>query len=248
MILGLDLDGTLLTEQETVSNANKIALQLAMANGIQPTIVTGRMWHHRVNTLTHELGIQVPVATLNGGVILSPEGTVLRSFPISKDDVGWLCTQAEQLGLNYYVCTLDRIIHAAEIKQSSSRETVINATFDAETPGQMLAFREQLERVNRFNLTWPDDHHVVVNAKGIHKATALEFISQGYGLTSDHVAAMGDGINDFEMLAWATYSFAMGNASTALKAIARETTLDFDDDGVANAIYQLVHLLATGNL
>lgn len=242
MILALDLDGTLLTEQETVSSANKTALKLAMANGIQPTIATGRMLHHKVDTLIHELGIHLPVATLNGGAIISPQGELLHSFPISKNDVDWLCTQAEHSGLDYWVCTLDRIIRGTEVKKSSTRETVINATFHAESSGQMLAFREKLENANRFNLTWPDDYHVVVNAKGINKATALELICREYGLTSDHVAAIGDGINDFEMLAWASYSFAMGNASQALKSVAKETTLNFDDDGVAIAVYRLIHL------
>lgn len=248
MILALDLDGTLLTEQETVSTTNIAALQFARANGIQPTIVTGRMWHHRVSTLTRELGIRLPVAALNGGVIFSPEGELLQSFPISADDVDWLCTKGELAGLDYAVCTIDRIVRGVETRQLQAAETVISATFHTTRPEQMLAFREELEQANRFNLTWPDDYHIVVNAKGINKATALEFLCEKYDLTSDHIAAIGDGINDFEMLAFASHSFAMGNALDALKSVAKETTSNCDEDGVARAVHRLVDFVTPGNL
>lgn len=243
MILALDLDGTLLTSDETVSSGNRAALQKAVENGILPTIVTGRIAHNKVQTLVRELDIGLPFATLNGGAILAPSGELMHVFPIPPEHVRWLFQLADADGLDYWVCTLERVVHKADLT-ASDVDQVINATFRAETPEVMARFRQQVEEANRYNLTWPDDSHIVANAKGVNKATALEIICAKYGLSAQNAAAVGDGINDFEMLAWTEYSFAMGNAIKALKGVARETTLDCNDDGVAIAVSRLLELLA----
>ena len=53
--------------------------------------------------------------------------------------------------------------------------------------------------------------------------------------------AIGDANNDLEMLAWAGLGVAMGNASSAVKAIAKDVTLSNQDNGVAHAIH--THIL-----
>ena len=46
-------------------------------------------------------------------------------------------------------------------------------------------------------------------------------------------AAFGDGLNDLEMLAWATYGVAMGDAVVEVQDAADEVTLTAHEDGVA---------------
>lgn len=52
--------------------------------------------------------------------------------------------------------------------------------------------------------------------------------------------ALGDSGNDVDMLKYAGWGVAMGNASGAVKATARLETLSNDADGVAEAIEKYV--------
>ncbi len=50
------------------------------------------------------------------------------------------------------------------------------------------------------------------------KASALQWLVDHLGFTSDHVWAFGDALNDHEMLEWAGVGHAMGNADPLTKS------------------------------
>ena len=54
------------------------------------------------------------------------------------------------------------------------------------------------------------------------------------------VLAFGDGLNDHEMLAWAGWGVAMGNAEPATQELADEVTASNDEDGVALVLERLL--------
>jgi hypothetical protein len=65
------------------------------------------------------------------------------------------------------------------------------------------------------------------------KAAAIEWLARQYGLTMADVVAVGDGINDLEMLAEAGFGVAMGNASERVRAEAEITIGHHMDEGLA---------------
>ena len=60
------------------------------------------------------------------------------------------------------------------------------------------------------------------------------------GVELSQVAALGDGLNDVEMLREAGLGIAMGNAPEAVKSAADWITGTNDEDGVAQAVRRLV--------
>lgn len=68
------------------------------------------------------------------------------------------------------------------------------------------------------------------------KGNALKGICNSMGITRDEVMSFGDAGNDCPMLEFATYSFAMANATDECKACAKFTALSNAEDGVAAAI------------
>ncbi len=68
---------------------------------------------------------------------------------------------------------------------------------------------------------------------GVSKASALEVLRVRLGVPEGRTAAFGDGLNDLEMLAWATYGVAMGDAVVEVQDAADEVTLTAHEDGVA---------------
>lgn len=71
------------------------------------------------------------------------------------------------------------------------------------------------------------------NLAGVNKGVGLKSLMDHLKVASDHVIAIGDNINDVEMLELVGISVAMGNASDAIKAKCRYVTEDCDHDGAA---------------
>ncbi len=72
-----------------------------------------------------------------------------------------------------------------------------------------------------------------INAEGVNKAVGLARWCQITGVLPGKTVGFGDSPNDKEFLSAVGYAVAMGNATSDIKAIAKEITADCDDDGVA---------------
>ena len=71
---------------------------------------------------------------------------------------------------------------------------------------------------------------------GISKATGVEEVARGWGISAADVVAFGDMANDIPMLKWAGHGVAMGNANPEVKVIADEVTATNAEDGVARVL------------
>ena len=78
---------------------------------------------------------------------------------------------------------------------------------------------------------------VDVNGAGCSKGTTLARWAASRGLTPDAVMAVGDNLNDVEMLDFAGTAILMGNAADAMKGRGYDVTGSNDEDGLAQAIY-----------
>jgi len=79
----------------------------------------------------------------------------------------------------------------------------------------------------------------VVNPK-VSKAKALAMVADRLGIAQAEVCAIGDNTNDEDMVRWAGFGVAMGNAPAALKSIAKHVTGTVDEAGVADVIERFV--------
>ena len=75
-----------------------------------------------------------------------------------------------------------------------------------------------------------------INGAGCSKGTTLARWAGTRGWTRDEVAAIGDNLNDVEMLDFAGTAFVMGNAADALKSRGYRLTGTHDAGGLADAV------------
>jgi len=68
---------------------------------------------------------------------------------------------------------------------------------------------------------------------GVSKASGLEIICARLGVDQADVLAVGDGLNDLEMLRWAGRGVAMGDSALPVQDAADDVTHTVEDDGVA---------------
>ena len=99
----------------------------------------------------------------------------------------------------------------------------------------------QREADGRYGVALTEYQHrdfslVDVVGAGVSKGSALEqwALAQGYG--SEDVMAVGDNLNDLEMLEFAGTAVVMGNAAPSLKSRGWAVTGDNDSAGLAAAI------------
>jgi hydroxymethylpyrimidine pyrophosphatase-like HAD family hydrolase len=69
-----------------------------------------------------------------------------------------------------------------------------------------------------------------------NKWSAIERLAGEFSISPGRVAAIGDEINDVEMIRGAGLGIAMGNAIPAVRDVASRTTLSNREDGVAHAV------------
>ncbi len=78
------------------------------------------------------------------------------------------------------------------------------------------------------------------SAAGIDKAYGLQRLAGHLGVAAAEVVALGDGLNDVDMLAWAGRGIAVANAEPELLAAADEVAPGCDEDGFASVLTRLV--------
>ncbi len=78
--------------------------------------------------------------------------------------------------------------------------------------------------------------------KTCSKACAVKFVMKYLGLSKEQSIAMGDSLNDFDMIEEAGIGVAMGNAVDEIKNVADMITESVDDAGVAVALERIFNL------
>jgi 5-amino-6-(5-phospho-D-ribitylamino)uracil phosphatase len=74
----------------------------------------------------------------------------------------------------------------------------------------------------------------------VSKWSGLSWLAAREGIAPERVAAIGDEINDLEMIQRSGLGVAMGNAAQAVRDAADQVTLSNDDAGVAHAIERIL--------
>jgi hydroxymethylpyrimidine pyrophosphatase-like HAD family hydrolase len=79
-----------------------------------------------------------------------------------------------------------------------------------------------------------------VNAAGCSKGSTLERWATARGFARDEVMAVGDNLNDVQMLEFAGTAVVMGNASEAVRAYGFTVTGSNDEGGLATAVRSML--------
>src|SRR5256886_5578724 len=100
---------------------------------------------------------------------------------------------------------------------------------------ELTAWMGDVARVTR-SLDWFVE---VVNPQ-VSKARALAIVADRLGVAQAEVCAIGDNLNDEDMLRWAGFGVALGHAPEALKAVAKHVTGTIGEAGLAPGIERFV--------
>jgi Cof subfamily protein (haloacid dehalogenase superfamily) len=259
-LVGLDIDGTILLPDETLSPGVAETVAEVRDAGYEVMLATGRSWSG-TRRYVEQLGLEADFAVCSNGAV------VMR-----RDGDGWERWMVEVFDPSPVLSLLrDRLPEARYMVELGSGQRLYTAVLDDWTldDGRQVDFDElAAQPVSRVVVVSPnhdeeDFHRLVAEAglnevsyaigwtawldiapKGIDKGTALERVRTELGVPGEKVFVAGDGRNDIGMFGWALAgggrAVAMGQAPDEVRAAAGEETGVVDDGGLAMALRTLL--------
>lgn len=103
-------------------------------------------------------------------------------------------------------------------------------------------FLEVVERMGlhkvSYNIGWTA--WLDIAPDGVNKGTGMEYVREQLGIAREHVLVMGDGRNDIDMFRWAAsgggVAIAMGQAPDEVREVSTDSTGTDHESGVATAL------------
>eukprot|EP00878_Enallax_costatus_P001202 GHUV01001344.1.p1 GENE.GHUV01001344.1~~GHUV01001344.1.p1 ORF type:complete len:351 (+),score=61.77 GHUV01001344.1:194-1246(+) len=261
-IIASDVDGTLLTSQQQLTEGVETAVRQAADAGVPLVVATGKARGPWVPDVLPRLGLELPGVFLQGLLIADKDGNILHSRCL-PDDVVLSCIQlAAKHDITLTAYCSDRIF-CKEIDEHTNRllwykEPTPEPVGDLEShllgriETQKLIFMAPQKVIDvvrplieaalagRATCTTALSGMLEVLPLGASKGAGVSWLLDYLGMDASGLMACGDGENDIEMLQLAAIGVAMGNAKREVVEVADYVVAKNDEDGVAQAIHDCV--------
>ena len=262
LLIVLDIDGTLILADESLSPGVVEAVEHAHRTGHEVMIATGRSWEGtrgilRVLKIAPEF-----VVCSNGAVVLrrlDADDLLYERFHIETFDPAEVLTQLREHlpdarylvelpdGSRLYTEYLEdwNLVHAKRVAfEELAAQPVCRIVVVAPDQGE----QDFVDLVSRIGLSqvsyavgwtaWLD-----IAPEGVDKSTGLEIVRTELGIDPAHVLVIGDGRNDVGMFRWALENggraVAMEQGPQEVQDAAGEITASVEAGGVAEVLRKL---------
>lgn len=257
MLIALDVDGTVILEDETLSPGVVEAVEFARSRGHEVMLATGRSWDS-THTIMERLGIWPEYAVCsNGAIVMKRVGGgdahgYERAHTETFDASEVLTLLREHLADARYMVELpDGTRLYTEYLEDWNLRGAGHVSFEelshqpvcrvvVVSPGKSdedfvdLVARIGLNQVS-YAIGWTA--WLDIAPMGVDKSTALELVRGWLAIAPERVLVMGDGRNDIGMFEWAVQhggrAIAMRQGPAEVHEAASEIGLSVDEGGVA---------------
>jgi transaldolase len=255
-----DVDGTLVTKDKVLTERALRAVKQLRERGIVFTITSGRP-PFGMRMLVEPLGLTMPMAAFNGGVIVLPDLSVLDERLLPDYVLPALVDIIQAHGLDVWLFRSNdwcvRSLDAPRVSRETSniqRPPVVVPNFDDVLTGvvKIVGVSDDHPRVaaceeavqSQFgtlvSAARSQPHYLDVTHPGANKGVVIERLSRYLKIPMERIATLGDQPNDVLMFKKSGLSIAMGNAGEEVKRQATFVTTSFGEEGFANAVEQFI--------
>jgi len=255
-----DVDGTLVTDSKRLTERARAAVAGLQARGVQFTIISSRP-PRGMSMLLAPLNLSAPIAAFNGGIIATPDLTVIAEHLVSAEVARRTLHLFEARGVETWLFTGQHWLvrdcssalvafeqrtvgFGAELVADlapflASAAKIVGASDDY---GLLARCEEELvgEFAGRATVARSQLYYLDVTHSLANKGAGLTALAKLMAVSTAEIAVIGDGRNDMPMFAAGGLSIAMGNASAEVKAAANLVTASNEQEGFATAIERFV--------
>ena len=262
-LIAVDMDGTLLREDKTISEETIRAINRANAKGIKVVLATGRPLEG-IERYLKELNLVYKedyALTYNGAIVqnaLTKE--VISENLIKGSDLKNLYKLSKELKINIHAfdkngCITPVMSKYTELEGTINKINVRLVDFNAIKEEEdiikvmMVEEPEKLEETiaklpkelyDRYTIVRSAPYFLEFLNKQSNKGEGVRILAQYLGIKQEEVICVGDAGNDVHMIKYAGLGVAMGNAFDEVKEIADFITKTNEEDGVAHVINKFI--------
>ncbi len=258
-IIAIDMDGTLLREDRSISKETIRTINLAREKGIKVVLATGRPIEG-VKSYLEMLGLvgrDEYVLSFNGALVQNTlTGDIIIRNTLKGKDYKRLYQLSKEININIHAFSRLGCI-TPKISKYSEVEGVINGIPIRVLPVEETLDEEDIMKIMLIDEPWIVDAAVDKIPKEIfedytvlrstpyffeflnrssNKGEGIRALADTLGVKQQEVMCIGDAGNDYHMIKYAGLGVAMGNAFDEIKEIADYVTKSNNEDGVAHAI------------
>jgi Cof subfamily protein (haloacid dehalogenase superfamily) len=265
-LVALDLDGTLVGDDLRLRPRTTAAVRAVVARGIHVALVTGRMTTSAL-PYARELGLSAPIVGLQGALVREMPapgsarlGRLLLHLPLAADVAREALAWCREAGLAAHVNHLERMVLAADDSRVDDysrwsfgpvlvvpdldawiRRPVTKVISSGRPPlaAEALA-RARADFAGRAEATVSHPMFLELLAPGVNKGRAVRFLARRLGVDPRATMAIGDQLNDLEMIAEAGVGVAMGGAPAVVRAAAAVVAPPIEEEGAAQVLEELL--------
>jgi Cof subfamily protein (haloacid dehalogenase superfamily) len=262
-VLALDIDGTLLRNDRTISERTRKAIREVRSRGVRLVLVTGRR-NPAARRVAEALGESIPLVLHNGALVIEGGEIVDRLF-LPKEKAGKvirLCREADPVahvgsmgeGQLWVEGGPSRTLRVYSIEKSHKDVRVVPDLEAAleEDPVQIM-FGGTIAEVQELSARISEALPALVRLEktlypafgvglldvlhpNVSKGRALGVLLERWGVARERALAIGDNWNDRPMLEGVGLGLVMGNADPALHDLGFPVLPSNEEDGVAHAL------------
>ena len=261
-LLLLDLDDTLLNSKGKLSKRTQNAVKRAVEKGATVAIASGRM-HTSLLPYVTRLNTHGPVVSYNGALIKdSVNNETIYKSPVPMELAKEIINFADKHNIhcqfydeyNYFFKQhnnlTDKYYKSTDIKGIALGEDLLSKI--KEEPPKLLMIENDTEKMlkafellkdkygDKLHITRSKGHYIEIMGKGVNKGGALLKMCEIYNTSPEHCMAIGDGLNDIEMIKNAGAGVAVGTALNEVKNAADIVCASSDEEGPASVIEEYI--------
>jgi Cof subfamily protein (haloacid dehalogenase superfamily) len=255
-----DVDGTLVTPDKRLTDANIRAVKLLHERDIGFTVNSSRP-PIGVRNLVAPLSLKLPIGTFNGGAIVGPDLKVIEQHLVPEAAARSALDVLAAFGVDAWIFTTDQWLvrnptgdYVPCERQTIQAEPFVVGDFGpyllraAKIVGSSMDFVRLVEceaamreaLVEQASVARSQPYYLDVTAPDVDKGTVVDVLSNRLAVPPAAIAVLGDMENDLAMFRKAGLSIAMGNASTEVKRQANYVTDSNSENGFARAIERYI--------
>ena len=257
LLLVSDFDGTLIGSDKKISGENLEAIRYFTENGGLFSGATGRT-QFNLRMYLEGLPLDTPYILYNGACLYDfSAGTMLRMMPLKREPIMSIMNaiMARFPSVCIHLYTPRDLFLVNPLGREDWHLTVEKQSFQQGDAGQigepwikMLFFEEnellrkiqaiiaEADKSGDYHTFFSDETYLEVTRRGVNKGSALIELKEELKGKVRKVIAIGDYLNDLEMLEQADIKVAPMNAHPKIKRLADHITAPHDSHAIAALI------------
>lgn len=262
-----DLDGSLLINNR-IDKKTSDKLRELQDKGVEIALVSGRVYGS-IKYLANEAGLNPYIIANNGALVKDKDGNTIYEKPLALNEVEFLIRTAEDNNFHYHAYGDDtyfskgirnEYIRHLEIDDDGenksyqinimSNNNLIDYFRETKTkvykvqylPKDEKTTLDKISKLNNITITKSGENNLEIMASGVTKWNAIKELSKALDINYEEVSAMGDYLNDLEMIENSGFGIAMGNAHEIVKEKSDFVTANFNEHGAVKAMDRILRL------